>query len=137
LLLVEVFMATYGAAAGRPEPALVRALLVARRRVDGVGVDVSLLRQGLVPDLRALRRGVHEGGPRADREPAVQGLDGDEAVVRCHQDSNMPVMSSWSLVGPLETNKPWKLVKGALFRPVHNLGELRNKVTCKLKYFTN
>jgi len=72
---------TYGVAAGRPEPTLVRALLAARRRVDGVGVDVALLRQGLVPHLGALRCGVHEGGPRADLEPAVQGLVGDEAMV--------------------------------------------------------
>jgi len=74
---------TYGGAAvGRPEPALVRAgLPVARGRVDGVGVDVALLGQGLVPHLGALRRGVHEGGARADLEPAVPGLVGDEAVV--------------------------------------------------------
>ena len=71
--------ATYMAAS--PESARVRAPLVTGRCVDAVAVDVALLLQGLVPDLPALRRDVDEGAPRADLEPGVQGLVGDQAVV--------------------------------------------------------
>ena len=45
--------------------------LLARRRVDAVDVDVALLLGGLVHDLLALRRGVDQGGARADLQPAL------------------------------------------------------------------